>query len=252
MVKETLFVNGMKSAGKAAAIVLEKLCEAAKAGVTTNQLNELAEDLAKSMGYVNAPLGYKGFPKSICTSLNSVMCHGIPDDIALQDGDLINIDVTLRHPIDGYHGDTSRTIIVGGEDTELLIASRAARDAGIAILKPNVTTNHIGFQTNMLMAWQFPNYKICKDIGGHGIGKKFHDAPYVPSWSGSMVGGWPLKPWTCITVEPIICEGSGQYTFEKLENSDIVIFKCAENKLNCQFEHTVLITDTGHEIMTVP
>lgn len=242
------FEASMRKVGKAAAKALNALAKAAMEGVTTNDLDKMAQELAASAGYLNAPLGYKGFPKSICTSLNDVMCHGVPDDVKLVKGDLLNIDITFKDPKTNCHGDTSLTLIVGEKDSALINAARAARDATISILRPDISTNYIGWFTKS-QAYS-SGFNVCKDIGGHGIGKEFHAEPYIPAFSTSPVGGPVLKKGMCITVEPILCEGTGAFKFEKVADSQIYKFICAQGLNSCQFEHTVLITDNGYEILT--
>jgi methionyl aminopeptidase len=251
------FVLNMKKAGKLAAKVLNEVVRHAKKGVTTNELDQIAYEHTLSLGAEAACLGYKGYPKTICTSINDILCHGVPDDTKLKDGDIINIDVTIRLP-SGHHGDTSITVYIDGEEAdsdktqklELISLAKQARDAGIAAVRPKGTVGDIGFMTYNAINKYKGKYAAAADIGGHGIGKKFHDHPFVPP-TGTWGDGFILRPWTCITVEPIVVDGNPAYSSHKIENSEIVLFKTLSGKNACQFEHTVLVTDVGYEILTL-
>jgi methionyl aminopeptidase len=250
------FVEGMRKAGKLAAKVLAHTCAAAEAGVTTNQLDKIAHDFTIASGGTNACLGYKGYPKSICTSVNEVLCHGVPNDRPLKAGDIVNIDVTVK--VGPYHGDTSRTIFISPCPNklahELVNAAGGAMYAGIQAVRPFGKTGDIGHATESWLKRHTDKFKVCRDIAGHGIGKVFHDFPFIPAY-GTFGTGDLLKPWTCITVEPIILFESDdykQYPITPLAGHD----KCTVTEikspsgLSAQFEHTVLITDSGYEILT--
>lgn len=238
------FVSGMRAAGKLAAETLAFLKPIAVAGVTTNQLDAEAYNFIVSRGATPAPLNYKGFPKSICTSVNDIICHGIPNDIPLTDGDCINIDVTVL--LNGYHGDTSVSLVVGKPDSPLVEAARKATMAGIKAIRPGGTIGDIGFAINKSVTRS--GFHVVEEIGGHGIGTVFHDAPFVYSY-GKKGRGEILKPWTCITIEPLVIERRESLESVKIENSEIQLHR-ANGSLSAQFEHTVLITDTGYEILT--
>lgn len=254
--KDQAFVDGMKKAGRLAAMVLEHTCSFAKDGVTTNELDKIAHDFTLKHGGTNACLGYKGYPKSICTSVNEMLCHGVPNDVRLKERDVINIDVTVK--VGPYHGDTSRTFSIGTpsyENYQLILAAEGARNAGIRAIRPYGKTGDIGFAIQAYMAKNFPQFTICKDIGGHGIGKIFHDAPWIPP-TGQFGHGEVIKPWTCITVEPIIMMNVPDYQqhpiapldgYDKCEVTEIK----GTGGLAAQFEHTILVTDKGYEILTV-
>ncbi len=254
--KDHALIQGMRKAGKLAAFVLEQVCAAAKEGVTLNQLDKLAHDLTIAHGGTNACLGYKGYPKSLCTSLNEVVCHGVPNDSILLPGDIINIDVTVK--VGPYHGDTSRTIAIGtvSKDADDLIqAAHGAMMAGIKAITPNGRTGDIGFATYEFLRAYYPQFNVCKDIGGHGIGRKFHDAPFIPSY-GDRGTGERLKLWSCITVEPIILFNMPSYGSKPITpHPDHKECKVQEivgtGGLAAQFEHTVLITVNGPEVLTI-
>ena len=241
-------VEKMREVGRLAARVLRETGEKAKAGVTTNELDEFAHKLTLELGCEPAPLNYNGFPKSICTSVNECVCHGVPDDRPLEDGDIINIDITCIK--DGFYGDTSRTFFIGEVSDEAKRITAAAEEAmmkGIEVVGPGATTGDIGFAINKFVTRQ--GYYVVEEIGGHGIGRKFHEDPFVPSF-GKKGKGDKLQPWTCITVEPMINETHMPIKEFEIPNSTIKYYETGDKSLTAQFEHTVLITDSGYEIMT--
>lgn len=238
------FVDGMRAAGKLAASTLPHLRDMVKPGVTTNELDAAAFSFITAAGGIPAPLNYKGFPKSICTSVNEVVCHGVPDNTSLKNGDYINVDVTVI--LNGYHGDTSFSMIVGMEDSDLIVAARKATMAGISAIKPGATIGDIGFAINKSATRS--GFFATPEIGGHGIGLIFHDEPFVYS-VGKKGRGERLKPGTCITIEPLVLERYESIESRKIPNSEILIHT-ANGARSAQFEHTVLITDTGYEILT--
>lgn len=221
-----------------------------RAGITTNEINQIVHDFTLSNGATPAPLGYHGFPKSLCTSVNAVICHGVPDETVLKDGDIVNIDVTCIK--DGFFGDTSRTFFVGEVSEKAKQITEAAEQAmwkGIEEVRPFATTGDIGFAINKYVTKR--GYHVVREIGGHGIGKIFHDDPFVPSY-GKKGRGPKLMPWCCITVEPMINETDVAIEEFDIPNSEIKYYLTGDRTLSAQFEHTVLITDTGYEIMTLP
>jgi methionyl aminopeptidase len=245
----------MRKAGKLAALVLEQVCAAAKEGVTTNELDKLAHDITIANGGTNACLGYKGYPKSICTSVNEMLCHGVPNDEPLKNGDIVNIDVTVK--VGPYHGDTSRTVAIGEVSTDayaLICAAREAMMAGIAAVRPNGFTGDIGNAISTFIKGNYPQFTVCRDIGGHGIGRVFHDKPFIPGF-GDPRTGEKLKLWSCITVEPIVLWNVPKYGSRPIApHKDHKECKVQEivgtGGLAAQFEHTVLITVDGPEILT--
>jgi methionyl aminopeptidase len=237
-------VNGMRAAGKLAALTLLHLRNMVQPGITTNQLDQAASKFITDNGGIPAPLGYKGYPKSICTSVNEVVCHGIPDDIPLKEGDHINVDVTVI--LNGYHGDTSFSMVVGMEDNDLIIAARKATEAGIKAIKPGATLGDIGFAINKSATRS--GFFATPEIGGHGINTIFHDSPFVPSY-GKKGRGERLVPGMCITVEPLILQRQENISSFEIPNSEIYTHQ-ANGSLSAQFEHTVLITEDGCEVLT--
>lgn len=243
-------VKKMRTVGRLAARTLEYVGRFVKPGVTTDELDQIVADFTRSNGATCAPLGYHGFPKSLCTSINHVVCHGLPDSTKLKEGDIINVDVTSL--LEGFHGDCSATFFVGqvSENARQIVeVAKMARDKGIEAIRPNGTTGDIGFAIDKYVTRK--GYTTVKEIGGHGIGRIFHDDPFVPSY-GKRGHGSTLLPWHCITVEPMINEGTPHIKEVDIPNSSIKYYETADGKLSAQFEHTVLVTETGYEIMTLP
>lgn len=218
-------------------------------GISTNELDKIVYDYTLTNNANPACLGYHGYPKTICTSVNQVICHGLPDDRVLKEGDIINIDVTSEK--DGFFGDCSATFFVGNVSPaaqKLVEVAKEARDRGIEAVKPGGTTGDIGFVTEKFVTRQ--GYTCVREIGGHGIGKKFHMEPFVPAY-GKKGRGEVLVPWQCITVEPMVNEGLPDIKEFNIKNSDIKYYETIDGKLSAQFEHTVLVTDKGYEILTL-
>ncbi|HEX4923302.1 MAG TPA: type I methionyl aminopeptidase [Bdellovibrionales bacterium] len=242
-------IRGMEKAGRLAAETLKYLGQFATPGRTTLEIDKIAEDFIRSKGATPAPLNYHGFPRSICTSVNEVICHGVPDKTVLKEGDIVNIDVTVL--LGGFHGDTSYTFYVGNVNDSAKAITEAAKGAmnvGIEAIQPGGTTGDIGFEVNKYVTKK--GFHVVREIGGHGIGTKFHDDPFVPSY-GKKGKGDPLRAWRCITVEPMVNETSAPMKEHAIPGSSILWYTTADKCLSAQFEHTVLITDTGYEIMTV-
>jgi methionyl aminopeptidase len=239
----------MEKACRLAAQTLTYVGSFVKEGITTNELDRIAEEYTLSKGARSAPLGYQGFPKSICTSINQCICHGVPDETVLRSGDIINVDVTCL--LDGFHGDTSATFFVGDVEPKakrLVDCALEAMRVGIEEVRPFATTGDIGYAINRFVSKQ--GYTTVKEIGGHGIGRKFHDEPFVPS-HGKKGRGVRLKPWCCITVEPMVNETAAPLVEIPIAGSSIKYYETGDKTLSAQFEHTVLITDKGHEVLTL-
>jgi methionyl aminopeptidase len=235
----------MRKAGKLASQVLDMITQHVKPGITTNQLDSLCHDFIIKHGATPAPLGYKGYPKSICTSVNHVVCHGIPSDKTLQEGDIINIDVTVN--LNGYHGDTSRMFAVGkiGVAAQKLInATYEALMTAISILNPGITLGDIG---HTIQSYVEPKgYSVVRDFCGHGIGTAMHHEPEVLHY-GKPGTGHVLQPGFFFTIEPMINQG----------RSDVKILAdgwtavTRDRSLSAQWEHTLGITEDGYEIFTL-
>jgi methionyl aminopeptidase len=240
----------MRAAGQLAGRTLEMIAKYIKAGITTNEIDKIIYDYTLSHGAVPAPLGYHGYPKSSCTSVNSMICHGVPDETVLKEGDIINVDITCIK--DGFYGDTSRTFFVGEVSQMARTITDVAEKAmwkGIEEVRAGATTGDIGFAINKFVTKQ--GFYVVREIGGHGIGKIFHDDPFVPSY-GKKGRGPRLAPGCCITVEPMINQTDAEIEEFDIPGSDIKYYHTADRTLSAQFEHTLLITDAGYEIMTLP
>lgn len=238
----------MRAAGKLAAEILQYIEPFVKPGVSTLELNDLCHEYTIKRGATCAPLNYKGFPKSICTSINDVVCHGIPKAAdVLKDGDIINIDVT---PIlNGYHGDTSKTFMVGKvkpEIKKLVADTEKAMWIGIEQVKPGNRVNDI---SNAIDDFLTANgYGIVRDLMGHGIGKKFHEDPQIPHFRQTRLLT-KLEEGMTFTIEPMVNLGAYNVVVSK---SDKWTVRTKDGKWSAQFEHTVLVTHKGYEILTLP
>lgn len=236
----------MRNAGILAAEVLDYITEYVKPEVTTNYLNDLCHDFIIKNGAVPAPLNYKGFPKSICTSINHVVCHGIPSDKKLKDGDIINIDVTVI--LDGWHGDTSRMYFVGNPGIKAKRLCQVTYDAmmiGIEMVKPGVHLSDIGSAIQKYV--EKHNYSVVRDYTGHGIGQIFHDSPSVLHY-GKPGMGPILQEGMFFTIEPMVNAGN-YHTI--LSNIDHWTVTTRDKSLSAQFEHTVGVTSNSVEIFTL-
>lgn len=246
-IKSKADIQKMRAAGKLAAKVLNYAETLIKPGISTLEINDKCHEFTIKNGAISAPLNYKGFPKSLCASVNDMVCHGVPSErVILQDGDIVNIDVTVIK--DGYHGDTSRTFLVGNvsEDTKLLVErTYKAMMKGIETIKPNVFLEEIG--ANIEKYIEKFNYGIVKDYTGHGIGKVFHEEPHV-FHHDTGTRSIRLKEGMIFTVEPMINASPNSDVI--LDEEDHWTVYTADGALSAQFEHTVLVTGSGFEILT--
>lgn len=239
----------MRAAGKLAAALLDYISGYIKPGVSTLVINDLCEEFTKKKGGKSAPLGYKGFPKSVCTSINDVVCHGIPKATdVLKDGDIVNVDVTPI--VDGYHGDSSRTFIVGGKtspEVERLVKdAERAMWVGIEQVKPG---NRVSDIANAIDDYLTPKgYGIVRDLMGHGIGRGFHEEPQIPHYRSNRKLA-KLEPGMTFTIEPMVNLGTWEVTFSKKDGWTV---NTKDGKWSAQFEHTILVTEKGYEILTLP
>ncbi|MGE0753796.1 MAG: type I methionyl aminopeptidase [Alphaproteobacteria bacterium] len=235
----------MRAAGKLAAEVLDMIADHVEPGVTTGMLNDLCHKMIVDAGAVPAPLNYRGFPKSICTSVNHVVCHGIPGDLKLKNGDIVNIDVTVI--VDGWHGDTSRMYWAGEPPIKAKRLTQVTYDAtmlGIEQVKPGNTTGHIGHAIQEYA--EKHGYSVVRDYCGHGIGKTFHTAPNILHY-GKPGEGPELKEGMFFTVEPMINVGHYATHLSRHDNWTVTT---RDKSLSAQFEHTVAVTGSGFEIFT--
>jgi len=237
--------EGMRKAGQLAASVLDMITEHVVPGVTTETLDNLCRKMIEKNGAIPAPLGYKGFPKSICTSINHVVCHGIPGDKALQNGDIVNIDVTVI--LDGWHGDTSRMYWVGDKISvkakRLTEVTYDSMMRGIETVKPGATLGDIGHAIQEYAESQ--RFSVVRDFCGHGLGRVFHAPPSVMHF-GNPGEGTVLEPGMFFTIEPMI--NAGDYRTKVLGDGWTAVTR--DRSLSAQFEHTLAVTDTGFEIFT--
>lgn len=239
-------IEKMRQAGRLAAQLLDYLTPMVQPGVSTLELNDAAEKWTQKHGAKSAPLGYHGFPKSICTSINEVICHGIPSKKQiLQEGDIINIDVT---PIlDGYHGDTSRTFFVGtpsDKARKLVEVTEECLRRGIAAVKPGGKIGDIGAAIQEYA--EAHGFSVVRDFVGHGVSRVFHTAPQIPHY-GTRGKGKKFRPGMVFTIEPMINEG----THEAIVLDDGWTAITKDGKLSAQFEHTIAVTPEGVEILTL-
>lgn len=236
--------EGMRKAGRLAAETLDMIAGHVKPGVTTEELDRLCHAFITERGGIPAPLNYRGFPKSICTSINHVVCHGIPGDKAVRDGDIMNIDVTVI--LDGWHGDTSRMFPVGKpklKSRRLIDVTYEAMMRGIAVVKPGARLGDIG-QAIQEFA-EAERCSVVRDFCGHGLGRVFHDAPNVLHY-GTQGAGVELKAGMFFTVEPMINLGGWQVKI--LEDGWTAVTR--DRSLSAQFEHSIGVTPNGYEIFT--
>lgn len=237
--------DGMRKAGRLASQVLDYIGPYVKPGVTTDALNTLCHDFIIANNAIPAPLNYRGFPKSICTSINHVVCHGIPSDKVLNEGDILNIDVTVI--LDGWYGDTSRMYNVGkvGIKAQKLIDSTyESMMRAIEMVKPGITLGDIG---HAIQSYVEPKgYSVVRDFCGHGIGRTFHSEPEILHF-GKAGQGLELQEGMFFTIEPMI--NAGRYEVKILSDDWTAVTR--DKSLSAQFEHTIGVTATGHEIFTV-
>lgn len=236
---------GMRKAGQLTAQALDILTEYVEPGVPTAKLDQIAYEFARDNGALPATLFYKGFRHSLCTSINHVVCHGIPDERGLRDGDIVNIDLTLI--VDGWYGDSSRMYPVGEitrKAERLIEITYVSLEAGLAAAKPGNTTGDIGAAIQAVAEGE--RMSVVRDFVGHGVGRLFHDEPNILHF-GTPGTGAPLKPGMIFTIEPMINAGRREIR----EMPDGWTIKTKDRSLSAQWEHTVLVTETGVEVLTM-
>ena len=238
-------IEKMRVAGRLAAEVLVMIEPYVKAGITTDELDKICHDyIVNEQDAIPAPLNYHGFPKSICTSVNHVICHGIPSTKKLKDGDIINIDITVIK--DEFHGDTSKMFHIGKTSVMANRLTENAREAmliGIAMVKPGIRLGDIGHAIQQHAEKE--RFSIVREYCGHGIGRVFHEDPQVLHY-GSPDTGLTLEAGMTFTIEPMVNAGKRQ--IKQLPDGWTVVTK--DRSLSAQWEHTILVTDDGHEILT--
>ena len=239
------FFEQMRIAGSLAAKTLDEITSHVKPGISTEKLDKICYEFIRDNGGYSAPLFYRGFPKSCCTSVNHVVCHGIPAEKYLKEGDIVNIDVTAV--VNGWHGDTSRMFYVGDvsiKAKKLVETTYKAMMKAIEILNKNIHLGDIGSTIQNYV--ERNGFSVVRDFCGHGIGKKFHKEPNILHY-GEKGTGSKLKAGMIFTVEPMINEGA--YQTKLLNDGWTAVTK--DKKLSAQFEHTVGITNDGYEIFTL-
>lgn len=242
----------MRVAGRLAAQVLDMIGTHVRPGVTTDELDRICHDfIVDEQGAIPAPLNYRTsedsepYPKSICTSVNHQVCHGIPSAKRLKKGDIVNIDITVIK--DGYHGDTSKMFFVGEPSIlakRLCRVAQEAMRAGIASVRPHATLGDIGHAVQSHV--EAAGYSVVREYCGHGIGRAFHEDPQVLHY-GKPGEGLVLLPGMCFTIEPMV--NAGKRHIKRLPDRWTVVTK--DRSLSAQWEHTILVTETGHEILTL-
>lgn len=241
-------IEKMRIAGRLAAETLEMLESHVKAGVTTDELDRICHNyIVDGQEAIPAPLNYRGFPKSICTSVNHQVCHGIPGKKRLKRGDIINIDITVIK--DGFHGDTSKMFVIGEPSIlaqRLIKITREALQIGIDEVKPGAYVNNIGQAIQKFV--ESNNYSVVREYCGHGIGREFHEEPQVLHYATAKHDPkLKLRPGMCFTIEPMVNAGKRQVKL--LPDGWTVVTK--DRSLSAQWEHTVLVTEDGYEILTL-
>jgi methionyl aminopeptidase len=245
-VKDAKTIEAMRVAGRIAALALNEVGKHVEPGVTTDELDRIGHEFLVDHGAYPSTLGYRGYPKSLCSSLNEVICHGIPDDTVVGDGDIINIDITAF--IGGVHGDTNATFLAGDVDEEsrlLVERTHQATMRGIKAVAPGRALNVIG-RVIESYARRF-GYGVVRDFTGHGIGRTFHSGLIVPHYDDPDADTI-MEPGMTFTIEPMLTLGTIDY--DVWPDGWTAVTK--DRRRTAQFEHTVLVTESGHEILTLP
>ncbi|MEY4398142.1 MAG: type methionyl aminopeptidase [Actinomycetota bacterium] len=240
-------IEKIRAAGKIAAGAIEMLRGHIAPGITTDELDKLAHQYILDHGAYPSALGYRGFPKSICTSLNEVICHGIPDDTVLVDGDIVNIDITAY--LDGFHGDLNHTIEVGevSEDVHnLVVRTKESLERGMLAARPGRAVNTIGLAIENY-AKRF-GYGVVRDFTGHGVGEAFHSGLIIPHYDSAPNYATEIEVGMVFTIEPMLTLGT--YQWEMWSDGWTVTTK--DKSITAQFEHTIAITEDGVDILTLP
>jgi methionyl aminopeptidase len=239
-------IEKIRHSGKIAAQAIELAGSHAKPGVTTDELDKIAHQFLIDNGAYPSTLGYRGYPKSICSSINEVICHGIPDDTVLVDGDIVNIDITAY--IDGFHGDSNQTFLVGEVKPEVALLVERTREAlarGISVVAPGRSVNLIGRAIESY-AKRF-GYGVVRDFTGHGIGESFHSGLIIPHYDSAPMYSDEMKVGMVFTIEPMLTLGT--HTWDMWPDGWTVLTK--DKSITAQFEHTIVVTETGADILTL-
>lgn len=246
-VKSAETIERIRHASKIAAQALAEIGRNVQPGTTTDELDRIGHEFLIDHRAYPSTLGYRGFPKAICTSLNEVICHGIPDSTVIADGDIINIDITAY--IDGVHGDTNATFLAGDVDQEshdLVTRTKSALERGIKAVAPGRPFNVIG-RVIESYAKRF-GYGVVRDFTGHGVGEAFHSGLIVPHYDAAPLYERPIETGMVFTIEPMLTLGT--YEWEMWDDGWTVV--TADRRRTAQFEHTLVVTETGAEVLTLP
>jgi len=246
-VKDAETIEKMRIAGRIAAQAMGAAAGAIAPGVTTDELDRIGHEYMLDHGAYPSTLGYRRFPKSLCTSVNEVICHGIPDDRPLQDGDIVNIDITAY--IGGVHGDTDATYLCGDVDEESRLLVERTREAMMRAIKASIPGREINVIGRVIQSYakRF-GYGVVRDFTGHGIGTAFHSGLVVPHYDAAPKYNTVIEPGMTFTIEPMLNLGTVEW--DMWDDDWTVVTK--DHKRSAQFEHTLLITETGAEILTLP
>jgi methionyl aminopeptidase len=237
----------IRAAGKIAANAIALVGQNAKPGISTDELDVIAHEYIVSKGAYPSTLGYRGFPKSCCTSINEVICHGIPDNTILQEGDILNVDITAYK--DGFHGDSNWTFLIGqvsSEVADLVTRTKESLDRAIAVCMPGRPINVIG-RTIESYAKRF-NYGVVRDFTGHGIGEAFHSGLVIPHFDAAPNYSNTMEVGMVFTIEPMLTLGTHEWDLW----SDNWTVTTKDKSITAQFEHTLVVTESGAEILTLP
>ena len=240
-------IEKIRTVGKLAAQAIELAGSSIKVGISTNELDVIVHDFLISNGAYPSTLGYRGFPKSCCTSVNEIICHGIPDDLEIQDGDIVNIDVTAY--LDGFHGDSNQTFKVGNvsEEVSLLVdRTKESLERAIASVMPGRPINVIG-RTIESYAKRF-GYGVVRDFTGHGIGEAFHSGLVIPHYDAAPLYSNTMEVGMVFTIEPMLTLGTHEW--DMWQDGWTVATK--DKSITAQFEHTLVVTESGAQILTLP
>jgi methionyl aminopeptidase len=240
-------VELIREAGRIAAQAIERVGEAVRPGVTTEELDAIGHEFLLAAGAYPSTLGYRGYPKSICSSVNEVICHGIPDDTVLEDGDIVNIDITAYK--NGFHGDSNQTFIAGtasDEVVQLVERTREALNRGIKAVAPGRQVNVIGRAIESY-AKRF-GYGVVRDFTGHGVGAAFHSGLIIPHYDAAPAFDDVMEPGMVFTIEPMLTLGTHEW--EMWADDWTVVTR--DRSLTAQFEHTLVVTERGAEVLTLP
>lgn len=246
-VKDAETIERMRVAGRIAAQAMAAAAAVVAPGVTTDEIDRVGHEFLLDHGAYPSTLGYKGFPKSLCTSVNEIICHGIPDSRVLQDGDIVNIDITAF--IGGVHGDTDATYLVGDVDDESRLLVERTHEAMMRAIKAAVPGRQINIIGRVIESYarRF-GYGVVRDFTGHGIGTDFHSGLIVPHYDAAPGYATVIEPGMTFTIEPMLNLGSPAW--EMWDDGWTVVTK--DRQRSAQFEHTILITTSGNEILTLP